>query len=232
MRGAPGADTGNMAPRRQRSRSAPGYPFTAAGLRRLACLLILGSAVAVPQQVIGYRLIYREQLYELYHRDFTPTPERIAENVYWLEQALRSDFANPLYALAEIETPREWQWYRLLFSMHINLLLTDLYLQWGAQFMKFEARFYNAPWRRQNLESLDRAEALFRYAEHAWDAARRHSEEAAPIRFVHLEEIQRWEDEHHRIRSGDLDYGEIIARHLDRVAEVRAAFVSMDAETY
>ncbi|MDA3950177.1 MAG: hypothetical protein PF508_13290 [Spirochaeta sp.] len=200
------------------------------GLFRRTALAIL---LLVPlAEVSSYRLLYREQLYELYHRHFVQTPERIAENVYWLEQALRSDFANPLNALATVENDREWEWYRYLFTMHINLQLTDMYLQWGAQYMKMEAYFYNAPWQRENLESLDRAEEYFRYARHYWEAAQRWSQEATEFRFVHLEEIQRWEDEHHRIRSGTLDYGGIIENHLDRVAEVRAAFESMDGDTY
>lgn len=182
--------------------------------------------------VLATRVVYREQLYRLYHRHFYQNPERIAENVYWLEQALRSDFANPLNALATISDEREWEWYRILFTMHINLRLVDLYLQWGAQFMKFEAYFYNAPWQQENLESLDRAEELIEYARIYWDAAQRMSQEAAPIRFVHLSEIQYWEDEHHRIRTGDLDYDRIIDRHLDRIAQVRAAFREMDETTY
>jgi len=200
------------------------------GLFRRTALVIL---LVIPLfEISSYRLLYREQLYELYHRHFVQTPERIAENVYWLEQALRSDFANPLNALATVDNDREWEWYRELFTMHINLRLTDLYLQWGAQYMKMEAYFYNAPWQRENLESLDRAEEYFSYALHYWEAAQRWSQEAADIRFIHLEEIQYWEDEHHRIRSGSLDYGSIIDTHLDRVAEVRAAFEAMDRDTY
>lgn len=199
-------------------------------IRSIAIVLIFALLPVAP--AFSYRLVYREQLYELYHRHFYMYPERIAENVYWLEQALRSDFANPLNALAEIENEREWEWYRYLFTMHINLRLVDLYLQWGAEYMKFEAYFYNAPWQRENLESLDRAEELFEYARRYWESAQQWSQQAAPFRFVHLEEIQYWEDEHHRIRTGDLDYGRIIDRHLERVAEVRSAFAAMDEDTY
>lgn len=199
--------------------------------RKFGLLFIVLGVISI-SPVSAYRLTYREQLYELYHRHFTMYPERIAENVYWLEQALRSDFANPLNALATVETEREWEWYRYLFSMHINLRLVDLYLLWGAQYMKFEAYFYNAPWQQQNLDSLDRAEALFRYALRYWEDAQYWSQQASSFRFVHLEEIQYWEDEHHRIRIGELDYGRIINRHLDHVAEVRAAFAAMDEDTY
>lgn len=196
---------------------------------RYAFVLPLVIFLLIPVvPVRGYRLLYREQLYRLYHQQFYQYPERIAENVYWLEQALRSDFANPLYALARITNEREWEWYRYLFTMHINLSLVDLYLRWGSRHMKHDAFFYNAPWREQNLESLDRAEALFRFARVYWEEAQRWSMEAASIRFVHLDRIQYWEDQHHRIRTGDLDYDRIIDAHLDRVAEVRAAFEAMN----
>ncbi len=192
----------------------------------IRCILILGL-LGTAVNVSAYRMTYREQLYRLYHQQFYQTPERIAENVYWLEQALRSDFANPLNALAVIENQREWRWYRNLFTMHLNLLLVDLYLRWGAQYMKHEAYFYNRPWTEENISSLQRAEELFTYALTYWEEANRASQAVADMRFVHLEEIQRWEDEHHRIRTGALNYEEIISGHLDRVAEVRAAFQAM-----
>jgi hypothetical protein len=70
--------------------------FLPTARRRLLAGVIL---LLIAGNVHAYRLIYREQLYGLYHQHFTMYPERIAENVYWLEQALRSDFANPLNAL-------------------------------------------------------------------------------------------------------------------------------------
>lgn len=197
----------------------------------LPAVLAVALFVGVLPDVHASRLIYREQLYRLYRRTMYQTPQRIAENVYWLEQTLASDFANPLYALARISNEGEWEWYRYLFTMHVHLLLVEQYLQWGRQFMKFDAFFYNAPWRRQNLESLDRAEELISFARVHWEEARRWSSAAAPIRFVHLPGIQYWEDQHHRIRTGSLAYDRIIDDHLDRIAEVRSAFEAMD-DTY
>lgn len=180
----------------------------------------------------AYRLIYKEQLYELYHVHLYQYPERIKENIYWLEQVQEADFANPLHALARIENEREWEWYRYLFSMHINLKLTELYLRWGSKYNKFEAYFYNYPWKDDNLESLEIAESLFEEARYYWSEAQRWSERARPFRWLTLEEIQKWEDEHHRIVNGELDYGFIIDRHLQRLREVRAAFEAMDENTY
>ncbi len=182
--------------------------------------------------VHAYRLIYKEQLYELYHVHLYQHPTRIAENIYYLEQVLRADFANPLYALARITTKKEWEWYRHLFMMHVNLKLVELYLRWGSKYMKFEAYFYNYPWKRQNLESLEKAESLFRFATVYWEEALDYSDRAKDTRYLHLQDIQNWEDEHARIQNGDLDYDFIINSHLEKLKNVREAFEEMDASTY
>ncbi|MFW5788469.1 MAG: hypothetical protein ACOCW3_00895, partial [Spirochaetota bacterium] len=77
---------------------------------RIFALAVLIAITAVESQ--AYRLIYKEQLYELNHEQLYMYPEDYAANIAWLERALDADFANPLYALAEIETPREWEYYR------------------------------------------------------------------------------------------------------------------------
>lgn len=198
-------------------------------LRTLAtCALLL----VVVGQSHAYRLIYKEQLYELNHQQLYMYPEDFAENIRWLELALKADFANPLYALAEIETPREWEYYRDLFWMHLNLHLVDQYLGWASKYMKFDAYFYNQPWKEENLDSLLRAENLFEIARYYWDEAVRWSAEAARFPWLNLEEIQKWEDQSFRIESGELDYGAIIDRHHERLERVRAEFEAMDAATY
>lgn len=192
---------------------------------------LLLFAVALPAD--AYRIIYREQLYRLYHQHLHQYPERIAENIHWLEQALRADYVNPLNALAVIRTETEWERYRHLFTLHIHLKLIEQYLAWGNRFNKREAYFFNAPFRRQNLESLEKAETLFRYALVYWEEAQAEVTilDGLP-RWIHLEEIQRWEDDYHRITTGELDYGAIIGRHLDRLEDVRSAFEAMDETTY
>ncbi|GAB6090814.1 hypothetical protein [Spirochaeta dissipatitropha] len=200
--------------------------------RRFAAFFLL-FILAVPGTVHAYRIIYKEQLYRLYHQHLYQYPERIAENIHWLEQALRADFVNPLNALARISNETEWERYRHLFTLHINLKLIEQYLAWGNRFNKREAYFFNAPFRRQNLESLETAETLFRYALVYWDEALEQVDilEGLP-RWIHLPEVQRWEDDFFRISRGELDYGRIIAGHLDRLEEVRAAFEAMDWNTY
>jgi len=192
-----------------------------------AAVLALGSA----PEASAYRILYAEQYYRLYHLHFYQYPDDSMENIYYLERALQADFANPLYALARVDTPDQWAQYRSLFKMHVNLKLVELYLTLGSKYDKQAAYFYNAPWRNQNLESLELAEQVYRLAVGYWEQARSWAFRL-PRLYFNLEEIQAWEDQRARILSGDLDYGRIIDAHLRRLQRVRREFESMDENTY
>jgi hypothetical protein len=69
----------------------------------------------------GYYVTYKEQYYRLFHLHYIQYPDDSMENIYWLERALKADFANPLYALALIENETQWEKYRSLFTMHLNI---------------------------------------------------------------------------------------------------------------
>ncbi len=199
-------------------------------MKRAIALLLLLTLLGSP--AFAYRILYKEQFYRLYRQNFYQYPERIAENIYWLEQALQADFANPLFALARIEDEAHWERYRSLFMMHVNLKIVELYLAWGTKYNKFTAYFFNYPWQRQNLESLEIAESLFNTALYYWDEALDWSGRAWDLRRLHLPQIQHWEDQNHRIETGTLDYEAIIGRHLQRLDEVRRTFRDMDDTTY
>lgn len=184
------------------------------------------------QDAYAYRLSFKEQLYKLYHQHLQAGSLDIAENIHWLEECLRADFANPLNAMAIIHNKTEWEKYRYLFTMHINLKLVESYLQWGSQFNKQEAYFFNAPWQQLNIESLDKAEKLFRYAIVYWDEAKAWSKKAEPFKWTELPEVQAWEDEQFRIMTGNLDYKAIIEKHLGKLAQVRQTFKDMTKNTY
>ena len=192
----------------------------------LILLFLLGTTGA-----FAYRILYAEQYYRLYHLHFYQYPDDTMENIFYLEQALKSDFANPLYALSTIENREEWAQYRTLFKMHVNLKLVNLYLTLGSKYDKMVAYFYNAPWKDENLESLELAEQTYRVALLYWQEARSWAAKL-PWLYFNLEEIQNWEDERTRIWNGDLDYGDIIGGHLDRLRRVRQQFLNMDENTY
>ena len=75
-------------------------------MRKTACLILLFLLCAAG--LFAYKVQYAEQFYRLYHLHFYQYPDDTMENIFYLEQALKSDFANPLYALAEIENEEQW----------------------------------------------------------------------------------------------------------------------------
>jgi hypothetical protein len=177
---------------------------------------------------------YKEQYYKLYHLHYIQYPDDAMENIYWLERAAKADFANPLYALALIENETQWEKYRYLFNMHVNLKLIEQYLYLGNKWNKRNAYFYNAPWKEQNLESLATAETCFRAALSYWEEAKSWAAKAAEarFRFINLERVQFWEDEAARIGEGSLDYSRIVGRELTLLESVREKFNAMDESTY
>jgi hypothetical protein len=204
--------------------------------RRTAVILALALlASLVPAPSLGaYYVQYKEQYYRLYHLHYIQNPNDSIENIYWLEQALKADFANPLFALALIENETQWEKYRYLFMMHAHLKLIEQYLYLGNKWNKRNAYFYNAPWKEQNLSSLKTAETCYRAALSYWDAAQSWAGKAQEgrFRFVNLERIQLWQDEAARVGEGSLDYGKIIGRELALLQNVREKFEAMDENTY
>ena len=97
-------------------------------------IILIFILAAVPStSVFSYKILYAEQFYKLYHRHFYQYPEDYLENIYYLEEALRSDFANPLNALAIIKNKSDWERYRNPFRMHVSLKLPDLYIGPGSK---------------------------------------------------------------------------------------------------
>ena len=180
----------------------------------------------------AWRILYAEEYYQLYHEHLHHYPDDTMEDISYLETALKADFANPLYALTPIKDKTEWARYRSLFSMHLNLKLISCYLTLGNKYDKMAAYFYNAPWKRQNLESLDTAEQVYKVAYRYWTKAKEWSAKAWAMRDIRLDAIEEWQDENFRIETGDLNYQETIDAQLTRLAKVRADFQKMDESTY
>ena len=88
------------------------------------------------QPANAYMVKYKEDWYRLYHIHYQQYPDDCIENIYWLEKAAQADFANPLYANAKITTEKEWEKYRYLFQMHINLKLIEQHLRRGRTYDK------------------------------------------------------------------------------------------------
>ena len=186
------------------------------------------------QKADAYVVKYKEEFYQLYHVHYNQYPDDTMENIYWLERAVEADFCNPLYALGKISTKKEWEKYRYLFMMHINLKLAEQHLRLGSKWDKQVAYFYNAPWKKQNLESLETAETCYKTALYYWNEAKIWAEKAnvREFQFLILQDLQFWEDERERIATGDLNYERTVSRELARLEKVRSDFLAMDENTY
>jgi len=198
-------------------------------LRRALCLSFLTIVVL---SATAYPVYYKEQFFQLYHVHYVEYPDDAIENIHWLEEAKKADFCNPLYALAKIEDKTQWERYRYLFDMHLDLKLIEQHLALGASYDKRVAYFYNAPWKDQNLDSLKTAESAYEAARAYWPEAKALAQKAMAMRFTNVSGAEAWIDEAYRIDSGDLDYADIIQRQLDRLRKVRSDFEKMDGSTY
>jgi hypothetical protein len=191
------------------------------------CLFLAMGGLAFP-----YPVYYKEQYFRLYHEHYVQCPEDAVENIYYLEKAKKADFCNPLYAFAKIEDKTQWERYRYLLDMMVDMKLIEQHLALGSKFDKKVAYFYNAPWKQDNLESLKTAESAYRAAAAYWPEAKELAAKAMKMRFTGLEGVDYWIEEAAKIDAGELDMGAAIDRELARLAKVRADFEKMDAGTY
>ncbi|MBQ9495739.1 MAG: hypothetical protein IJR50_08915 [Treponema sp.] len=177
---------------------------------------------------------YKEDFYRLYHIHYQQYPDDCIENIYWLEKAAQADFCNPLYADAKIETEKQWEKYRYLFQMHLNLKLIEQHLRLGRTYDKKVAYFYDAPWKDEYIRDLEKALACYTAGLYYWKEAQLWAEKAnaASFDFLFITDQQFWEDERERIKNGTLNYGKMLEREIARVTKVRDTFLAMETKKY
>lgn len=196
-------------------------------------LIVMLFAVS-PRFSDAYSVKYKEDWYRLYHIHYQQNPDDCMENIYWLEKATKADFCNPLYANAKIETEKQWEKYRYIFQMHINLKLIEQHMRLGRIYDKKTAYFYDAPWKDEYLRNLENTLACYNAGLYYWEEASRWAEKAntKEFDFLFITDLQGFEDERERIKTGELDYKKILEREIKRVESVRDAFLAMDSKNY
>ncbi len=202
------------------------------GKKRIFLIAILVFLFILPS--FSYFVTYKEQYYRLFHVHYQQYPDDIMENIYWLEKAVAADFSNPKYALTKIDDEKDWEKYRSVFMMHLNLKLIEQHLRLGGKYDKGKVYFYDAPFREALLFELERAESCYQAGLYYWREAKLWAEKASEKKFyfLNLSGIQNWEDERERIINGKLNYEKIITRELKRIAENKAYLLAMDENTY
>lgn len=198
--------------------------------RVLFFFLLLLTAFPLP----AYRYEYAEEFYKLFYESKYHYPENTMEAISYLLAARSAPFANPLNALTEIKDKEAWEKYRYLFLMQVNYLLVREHLLLADRYDKYDAFFFNAPFRDLNIESLGEAKAFYALSLTFWNESKRWAERASEERFrwMDLKNLGFWEDLRHDIMEGGFDYEAEIQRHLNRVERVKKAFEAMDHTTY
>lgn len=173
----------------------------------------------LPSSLSAYMVKYKEDWYKLYHVHYQQYPDDCIENIYWLEKAVKADFCNPQFVDIKIETEKEWEKYRYLFQMHINLKLIEQHLRLGRSYDKKCIYFYDAPWKDEYLNNMQKALSCYQAGLYYWQEAKVWCEKAnaASFNFLFITGKQNWEDERERIANGDLDYEKMLKREINRL---------------
>ena len=167
----------------------------------------------------AYMVKYKEDFYKLYHVHYQQYPDDCIENIYWLEKAVQADFCNPLFTNAGIENEKQWEKYRYLFQMHLNLKLIEQHLRLGRTYDKKCIYFYDAPWKDEYLRNMEKALSCYKAGLYYWQETKVWFEKAdAPsFNFLFITSQQNWEDERERIKTGELNYEKMLAREINRL---------------
>ncbi|MCR4743276.1 MAG: hypothetical protein K5866_10465 [Treponema sp.] len=181
----------------------------------------------------AYMVKYKEDWYKLYHIHYQQYPDDCIENIYWLEKAAQADFCNPQFLDFKVTSEKEWEKYRYLFQMHINLKLIEQHLRLGRTYDKKEIYFYDAPFKEQYLSNLEKCLTCYQAGLYYWQEAKIWSEKAneAKFNFLFITDKQNWEDERERIKNGQLNYEKMLEREISRVENNIKKLKEMD-ESY
>lgn len=198
------------------------------------CLFSFIFAFFLPQDLNAYMVKYKEDFYKLYHVHYQQYPDDCIENIYWLEKAVEADFCNPLYAMAKIETEKQWEKYRYLFQMHVNLKLIEQHLRLGRIYDKKCVYFYDAPWKDEYLNNLEKTLSCYEAGLYYWQEAKLWFEKAnaSSFNFLFITELQNWEDERERIKTGELNYEKMLNREIQRVKKAIDELLAMKSKSY
>ncbi|MCQ2575533.1 MAG: hypothetical protein MJ162_02240 [Treponema sp.] len=178
----------------------------------------------------AYAVIYKEEWYKLFHTHYQQYPDDCSENIFWLEKAAKADYCNPQFLGFKVETEKQWEKYRYLFQMHINLKIIEQYMRMGRIYDKKIVLFYDAPYKDEYQRNLEKTLACYETALYYWTEAKVWYEKAneSKFRFLFIEARQNWEDERERIFTGELNYEKICTREINRVKKNLEELKQMD----
>ena len=192
--------------------------------------LILFIFSSIQQPAWAYMVKFKEDWYKLYHVHYQQYPDDCIENIYWLEKAAQADYCNPLFIGFTVENEKQWEKYRYLFQMHINLKLIEQHLRLGRTYDKKCIYFYDSPWKDEYLRNMEKALVCYKAGLYYWTESLLWFEKAdsPSFNFLFITARQDWEDERERIKNGELDYKKMLEREITRLEKNIAELKAMD----
>lgn len=170
----------------------------------------------VPYRLHKWEPKYLEDFYEMSNWKQHYGEKDLLRNIYFLKIALGKRFRHPKQALCEIKSENEYYKYRNLVSMHIHLRILRSYLRIGSLYDKRHVYFQNLDFAQELKQSFSVAESYYSEAIPHWKKAEEHAKIANEIP-IDLD-LGTMETEAYEIRTGKLDMGLAIERHLDRLS--------------
>ncbi|MCD2396844.1 hypothetical protein LRB77_03275 [Borreliella burgdorferi] len=188
--------------------------------------LILFLLVSVAKINASSKFYYAEQWYVIFNSQMNKKPENYKKNIFFLQKALKYPFGNPKYSLTKIETKEQWEKYKLLFKMHVNLLLVRQNLHLGDLFDTRNLYFFKTPEKDGIISNLEKSKKLYKLAINYYSEALKYHKKLENYKSVKLKNdgITNWENEYHKISLKKLNYYDIIKKELLRIDETKAFF--------
>ena len=173
------------------------------------------------------KLRYKEEFYRLYYLPQYSSQTDYNRNIYWLQMAMKIQFAPPIQALTICKTKKQYEKYRLLLKMHLNYLMAKNHVYIAARYDKHEPVWFNQPYKEDILKSLDIAEYHYQCAENYWNEMLKYKEAAEIIKKTRIE-LDFLEDMIHKVNVEDVNYKRVVDRKLNKLKKTRLFFNSME----
>lgn len=163
-------------------------------------------------------LFYIEEFYKLYFWPLYTNKFDARRNLFWLEVALKAPFAPPVQSLVICKTPQEYEKYKVLLKMHLNHLMSRSCLTLAAQFDVPKPRWYQKPYKKEILQSLQLAQYYYTCVERYWQQVQALSQESVRISSVQLD-MEHWEQVAFQVRKGKLDLQKLAAKKIEKIQQ-------------
>lgn len=171
---------------------------------------------------LNKRLKYVEDFFQIYNEWLYQDLDNVSRNIYFLELAWSLPFDHPIRAMTPIRDEVHWNRYKLLVKMHIALLLTKNYLDFGKQFYKDNIYFYSKEYEKELLEGYDIAEAYFKSAMGWFSIAKKYANMLTSYDDQkYATTLYYMEDEWKKLLNGEIYYDITIERLLKKISSNR-----------